>query len=120
MPERLERQRLLGPSRPARTAERSSAGTVRMCHQSDRFPGCNSTTTLSNLCRLNQGAGRHTPELICSRLILWQGHVSLAPLIVEQLDVDGTLRTFQMQPSTQGRDIVVAFADEYEDRRSGP
>ncbi len=44
----------------------------------------------------------------------------LKALIVEQLDVDGTLRTFQMQPSTQGKDIVVAFADEYEDKRSGP
>ena len=44
----------------------------------------------------------------------------LKALIVEQLDVDGTLRTFQMLPSSEGRDIVVAFADEYEDNRSGP
>jgi hypothetical protein len=40
--------------------------------------------------------------------------------IVEQLDADGTLRTFQMQPSSEGKDIVVAFVDEYEDDRSGP
>jgi len=44
----------------------------------------------------------------------------LKALIVEQLEVDGTLRTFQMQPSAEGRDIVVAFADEYEENRSGP
>jgi hypothetical protein len=44
----------------------------------------------------------------------------LKALIIEQLDTDGTLRTLRMQPSTQGRDIVVAFADEYDDRRSGP
>jgi hypothetical protein len=44
----------------------------------------------------------------------------LKALIVEQLDADGTLRTFEMQPSTRGKHIVVAFADEYEDDRSGP
>lgn len=44
----------------------------------------------------------------------------LKALIVEQLDADGTLRTFRMQPSHEGRDIVVAFADEYEEERFGP
>jgi hypothetical protein len=44
----------------------------------------------------------------------------LKALIVEQLDADGTLRTFRMLPSTQGGNIVVAFADEYDDHRSGP
>jgi CHAT domain-containing protein len=45
----------------------------------------------------------------------------LKALIVEQLDADGTLRTFLMQPSIQGGNIVVAFADEYDDdSRSGP
>lgn len=44
----------------------------------------------------------------------------LKALIVEQLDADGTLKTFRMQPSIKGRNIVVAFADEYDDRRSGP
>jgi hypothetical protein len=44
----------------------------------------------------------------------------LKALIVEQLDADGTLRTFLMQPSSEGRDIIVAFADQYEDKRSGP
>ena len=44
----------------------------------------------------------------------------LKALIVEQLDEDGTLRTFQMQPSTEGGEIVVAFADEYDEQRSGP
>jgi hypothetical protein len=44
----------------------------------------------------------------------------LKALIVEQLDTDGILRTFRMQPSVQRQDIVVAFADEYEDTRFGP
>jgi hypothetical protein len=44
----------------------------------------------------------------------------LKALIVEQLDADGILRTFRMQPSNSGRDIVVAFADEYEEPRYGP
>lgn len=41
-------------------------------------------------------------------------------LIVEQLEEDGTLRSLMMQPSQQGHDLVVAFADEYDDERSGP
>lgn len=40
-------------------------------------------------------------------------------LIVEQLDLDGTLRTFKMEPG-YGRRLVVAFADEYDEPRSGP
>jgi hypothetical protein len=41
-------------------------------------------------------------------------------LIVEQLEVDGKLRTLRMQPGNYNSDIVVAFADEYEDHRIGP
>jgi hypothetical protein len=44
----------------------------------------------------------------------------LKVLIVEQLDTEGSLRTFRMEPSTGGRDIVVAFADEYDEVRAGP
>ena len=44
----------------------------------------------------------------------------LKALIVEQLEEDGTLRTLTMHPSTEGLDLVVAFADEYDERRSGP
>jgi hypothetical protein len=39
----------------------------------------------------------------------------LKALIVEQLDVDGTLRTFEMQPSGHDRKLVVAFADEWDE-----
>lgn len=44
----------------------------------------------------------------------------LKALIVEQLEADGTIRSFKMQPSQNGRDLVVAFPDEYEERRVGP
>jgi len=44
----------------------------------------------------------------------------LKALIVEQLDADGILRTFRMQPAVESPDIVVAFADEYEEDRFGP
>ena len=44
----------------------------------------------------------------------------LKALIVEQLEEDGILRTLTMQPSAEGHDLVVAFADEYDERRSGP
>ena len=44
----------------------------------------------------------------------------LKALIVEQLEEDGTLRTLTMQPSAEGFDLVVAFADEYDEMRSGP
>lgn len=44
----------------------------------------------------------------------------LKALIVEQLEEDGTIRTLTMQPSAEGLDLVVAFADEYDERRSGP
>lgn len=44
----------------------------------------------------------------------------LKALIVEQLDADGTLRTFEMQPSGQDRKLVVAFADEWDEERAGP
>ena len=44
----------------------------------------------------------------------------LKALIVEQLEEDGTLRSLTMQPSQRGHDLVVAFADKYDDKRSGP
>lgn len=44
----------------------------------------------------------------------------LKALIVEQLDADGILRTFRMQPAAGGRELVVARADEYDEPRSGP
>ena len=44
----------------------------------------------------------------------------LKALIVEQLEEDGILRSLTMQTSQQGHDLVVAFADQYDDRRSGP
>ena len=43
----------------------------------------------------------------------------LKALIVEQLEGDGTLKSLRMQPSTD-RDIVVAFANEYDEPRHGP
>lgn len=44
----------------------------------------------------------------------------LKALIIEQLEADGTLRSFEMQPSTRDGKIVVAFADEYQEDRKGP
>ena len=44
----------------------------------------------------------------------------LKALIVEQLEEDGTIRSLTMQPSQRGHDLVVAFADKYDDKRSGP
>ena len=44
----------------------------------------------------------------------------LKALIVEQLEEDGTLRSLTMQPARQELDLVVAFADEYDNGRSGP
>lgn len=45
----------------------------------------------------------------------------LKALIVEQLEADGTLRTFLMQPSSHDGKIVVAFAGGYQDvGRRGP
>ncbi|MDO9482596.1 MAG: hypothetical protein Q8S96_06500 [Hydrogenophaga sp.] len=45
--------------------------------------------------------------------------MDVAVVIVEQLDSDGTLRTFRMQ-ADYGDRLIVAFADEYEESRSGP
>jgi len=45
--------------------------------------------------------------------------MDVAAVIVEQLDANGTLRTFRMQ-AEQGEHLIVAFADEYEEPRSGP
>ena len=41
-------------------------------------------------------------------------------LIVEQLDSDGGLRSFLMEPGGYRENIIVAFPDEYEEERSGP
>jgi hypothetical protein len=41
-------------------------------------------------------------------------------VIVEQLEANGKIRSFRMQPPPYGRELVIAFADEYEGRRSGP
>ena len=43
----------------------------------------------------------------------------LKALIVEQLERDGTLKSLRMQPNTAG-DIIVAFANEYDEPRQGP
>lgn len=45
--------------------------------------------------------------------------MDVAIVIVEQLDEDGTLRTFRMQ-ADYGEHLTIAFADEYEEARSGP
>lgn len=45
--------------------------------------------------------------------------MDVAVVIVEQLDSNGTLRTFRMQ-ADYGDRLIVAFADEYEEPRSGP
>lgn len=47
------------------------------------------------------------------------GGMILQSLIIEQLEVDGTLKTFRMH-SEPNSEIVVAFADEYEEPREGP
>lgn len=44
----------------------------------------------------------------------------LKALIVEQLEADGTLRSFMMQPASYDGKIIVAFPGEYQDRRRGP
>ncbi|MBE8992465.1 hypothetical protein [Nostoc sp. LEGE 12450] len=41
-------------------------------------------------------------------------------LIVEQLNLDGTLKTFRMRSSPKYGEITVAFVDEYEEPREGP
>ncbi|OYE00197.1 hypothetical protein [Nostoc sp. 'Peltigera membranacea cyanobiont' 232] len=41
-------------------------------------------------------------------------------LIIEQLQSDGTLKTFRMRSGNSDTEIVVAFADEYEEPREGP
>lgn len=43
----------------------------------------------------------------------------LAAAIIEQLEVNGELRSFRMQ-AAQGRHITVAFANEYDEDHSGP
>ncbi len=43
----------------------------------------------------------------------------VSALIVEQLDIDGHLRSFRMN-SDQSRQLTVAFADEYDEPRNGP
>jgi len=45
--------------------------------------------------------------------------MDVAIVIVEQLDANGALRTFRMQ-AEQGERLTVAFADEFDDSRSGP
>jgi hypothetical protein len=45
--------------------------------------------------------------------------MDVAVVIVEQLDSNSALRTFRMQAEHGGR-LTVAFADEYEEPRSGP
>lgn len=45
--------------------------------------------------------------------------MDVAVVIVEQLDSNSTLRTFRMQ-AEYGDRLIVAFADEYEEPRSGP
>lgn len=45
--------------------------------------------------------------------------MDVAVVIVEQLDSNGTLRTFRMQ-AEHGERLTIAFADEYEEPRSGP
>jgi len=44
----------------------------------------------------------------------------LKAIIVEQLEEDGTLRTFTMQPDASGGHITVALPNEYADPRDGP
>lgn len=45
--------------------------------------------------------------------------MDVAVVIVEQLDADGALRTFRMR-ADYGEPLTIAFADEYEEPRSGP
>lgn len=45
--------------------------------------------------------------------------MNLSALVIEQLEHDGHLRTFKLLPEP-GRQLTVAFADEYEESRSGP
>ncbi len=41
-------------------------------------------------------------------------------VIVEQLEESGTLRSFRMRAAQSSSDLTVAFADEYDEKRSGP
>jgi hypothetical protein len=45
--------------------------------------------------------------------------MDVATVIIEQLEENGDLRTFRMRAES-GEPMTVAFADEYEDDRSGP
>jgi hypothetical protein len=45
--------------------------------------------------------------------------MEIKALIVEQLDWDGTLKTMRLQPD-YSRPLIVAFPDEYAERREGP
>ncbi len=44
----------------------------------------------------------------------------LKSLILEQLERDGSLRSFKMQPDPSIGDLIVAMMDEYEEDREGP
>jgi len=45
--------------------------------------------------------------------------MDVGAVIVEQLEADGSLRTFRMRPDS-AKEMTVAFANEYADVRSGP
>jgi hypothetical protein len=46
--------------------------------------------------------------------------LELQALIVEQLEVDGTIRSFKMDRESGQFDLIVSFADEYDEPRDGP
>src|SRR5258708_5629197 len=46
--------------------------------------------------------------------------MNIRALVVEQLEHDGYLRTFQMFAERHSRHITVAFSDDRENPRSGP
>ena len=64
-------------------------------------------------------AGIYKHDVLVVASIIPGGGMILQSLIIEQLEVDGTSKTFRMR-SEPNSEIIVAFADEYEEPREGP
>ena len=59
------------------------------------------------------------PNIEAGGMFLQSLIIEQLDLIIKQLEVNGTLKTFRMH-SERNSEIIVAFADEYEEPREGP
>ncbi|HLK61380.1 MAG TPA: effector-associated domain EAD1-containing protein [Chthonomonadaceae bacterium] len=59
-----------------------------------------------------------TIDIVGDDTVLGGGFMGSA--VVEQLETDGTIKTLNIKPEFGRHEIEVAFADEYEDNRTGP